>query len=200
MSDLETRRAKLAASRGAIAPAKFAHVVRRTGRFQEMVSWYQTVLAATIAYADDFAAFMTYDEEHHRIAIAAVPGLVEAPPNAVGTDHVAFTYADLGDLLQTYSRLKNEGIDPYWRINHGPTLSLYYRDPDGNGVELQIDCFATAEECNAWLATDEFKTNPIGVTFDPEALLARYRAGEPLAELTKRPPLPDGASPLDMLR
>jgi hypothetical protein len=44
-------------------------------------------------------AFMTYDDEHHRIAIAALPGLEEQPPLAVGTEHVAFTHADLGDLL-----------------------------------------------------------------------------------------------------
>ena len=29
--------------------------------------------------------------------------------------------------------------------------SMYYRDPDGNRVELQIDNFATAEEGQAWM-------------------------------------------------
>ena len=200
MSERDIRRAKLDQSRGPIAPAKLAHVVRRTGRLREMVAWYQKVLAAEVVHGDDFAAFLTYDDEHHRIAIATVPGLVDPPPNAIGTDHVAFTYDDLGDLLCTYRRLKNDGIEPYWKINHGPTLSLYYRDPDGNGVELQIDCFATAEETNAWLKTSDFVANPIGVVFDPDELLARYEAGEPVAELVKRPPLPEGTTPFDQLR
>jgi len=31
-------------------------------------------------------------------------------------------------------------------VNHRPTTSMYYRDPDGNRVELQIDNFPTAKE------------------------------------------------------
>jgi hypothetical protein len=45
-----------------------------------------------------------------------------------------------------------------------------------------------------------FAANPIGVVFEPEELVARYRAGEPLAALGARPPLPQGSSPFDMLR
>ena len=57
-----------------IAPAKFAHAVLRTTRFKEMIDWYRTVLNAKIAYENNFLVFMTYDDEHHRIAIAAFPG------------------------------------------------------------------------------------------------------------------------------
>jgi len=197
---MEDRERKLAPGRGRIAPIRLAHIVRRTTRLEEMIAWYRTVLAADIAHADDMLAFLTYDDEHHRIAIARLPGLEEQSPSAAGTDHVAFTYADLGDLLQTYGRLKSAGIEPFWSINHGPTTSLYYKDPDGNKVELQVDNFATADECNAWMRSGAFAANPIGVVFEPEDLLARYRAGEPLAALALRPPLPRDASPFDMLR
>ena len=197
---MEDRNRKLAPSRGRVAPIRLAHIVRRTTRFGEMIVWYRTVLAAEIAHADDMLAFLTYDDEHHRIAIARIPGLEEQSPSAAGTDHVAFTYADLGDLLQTYSRLKSEGIEPFWSINHGPTTSLYYKDPDGNKVELQVDNFATADECNAWMRSDAFAANPIGVVLEPDELLARYRAGEPIETLAARPPLPEGSSPFDMLR
>jgi hypothetical protein len=77
---------------------------------------------------------------------------------------------------------------------------MYYKDPDGNRIELQVDNFSTAEECNRWMRSGEFAANPIGVVFEPEDLLARYRAGEPIARLTARPPLPEGATPFDMLR
>jgi len=50
----------------------------------------------------------------------------------VGVNHVAYTYANLGDLLDTYARLKQLGITPYWPIHHGVTLSFYYQDPDWN--------------------------------------------------------------------
>jgi len=195
----EDRRAKLSPTRGRIAPAKLAHVVRRTTRLEEMISWYETVLAARVVHRDDMLAFLTYDDEHHRIAIARLPGIEDGPQMAAGTDHIAFTHADLGDLLNTWARLRGEGIEPYWCLNHGPTTSMYYKDPDGNKVELQIDNFDT-DETNRWMGSGEFAQNPIGIIFEPEELLARYRSGEPLDSLLRRPPLPEGASPFDMLR
>jgi catechol-2,3-dioxygenase len=200
MTTADERTAKLAPGRGRIPPVKLAHVVRRTARFDEMVAWYRTVFGAEIAHADTTLAFLSYDDEHHRFAIANLPGLEERPAFAAGTDHIAFTYADLGDLLYTYARLARDGIVPFWCVNHGPTTSMYYKDPDGNRVELQVDNFATADECNQWMRSGEFAANPIGVVFDPEELVARYRAGEPLADLVVRPPLPAGATPFDMLR
>jgi len=173
----DDRQAKLAASRGRIAPVQLAHIVRRTSRFAEMVEWYQTVLAAEVVHSDAMLAFLTYDDEHHRVAIANIPGLEEQPQLAAGTDHVAFTYADLGDLLYTYARLKSAGIEPYWCVNHGPTTSLYYKDPDGSRVEMQVDNFATAEAANRWMRSGDFAANPIGIVFDPDSLLARYKSG-----------------------
>jgi len=196
----EDRVTSLSAGRGRVAPVQLAHIVRRTTRFREMIAWYQTVLAAETVHEDALLAFLTYDAEHHRIAIASIPGLEERPAFAAGTDHVAFTYGSLGDLLYTYERLKREGINPFWCINHGPTISLYYRDPDGNHVELQVDTMPTAESIDAWMRGDEFAANPIGIVFDPDDLLARYRAGEPLQALVARPPLPEGMTPLEMLR
>jgi catechol-2,3-dioxygenase len=200
MSTEEGRDAKLAKDRGRIAPTKLAHIVRRTSRFEEMVRWYETVLGAEVVHSDGVLAFLTYDDEHHRIAIAGIPGLDDPPAMAAGTDHVAFSYADLGDLLYTYARLKRAGIEPYWCINHGPTTSMYYKDPDENRIELQVDNFPTAEEANRWIRSGDFAANPIGVVFDPEHLVARYRSGEPIERLMARPPLPEGTTPFDMLR
>ena len=76
----EDRHAKLAPTRGRIAPAKLAHVVRRTSRFEEMIAWYETVLDARVVHRDGVLAFLTYDDEHHRIAIAGIPGLPDQPP------------------------------------------------------------------------------------------------------------------------
>lgn len=193
------RTAELDPARGRLSPTKLAHVVRRTTRFDAMIRWYETVFGARVVHADPMVAFLTYDDEHHRFAIANIPNLPEQGM-AAGTDHIAFTYASLGDLLQTYARLRDEGILPYWCINHGPTTSMYYKDPDGSSVELQVDNFPTAEECNRWMVHSDFAANPIGVIFEPEALLERFRSGEPLSSLVVRPPLPEGKGPFDMLR
>jgi catechol-2,3-dioxygenase len=196
MTDREDR----TRDRGLVKPRQLAHVVRRTSRFEEMVRWYCTVLGAEVVHSDGMLAFLTYDEEHHRIAIAGIPGLEEQPAMAAGTDHIAFTYADFGDLIHTFKRLKAVGIVPYWCINHGPTTSMYYKDPDGNRVELQVDNMPTADAIDAWMRSGAFAANPIGVVFDPEDLVARWEAGEAIETLTARPPLPEGAGPFDMLR
>lgn len=167
----------------AIRPTKFAHVVLRTSRFEEMKRWWCTVLEAHVVFENPMLAFITYDDEHHRLALVNLPGLSDRPEQSCGLEHLAYTYASLGDLLETYVRLRDGGITPYWCINHGPTTSMYFRDPDGNQVELQVDNFPSVEALNAWFRTDAFAKNPIGVDYDPEKLLARFRAGEPLAEL-----------------
>jgi catechol-2,3-dioxygenase len=168
-----------------ITPTKFAHFVLRTSRFEEMKRWYMTVLGAHIQHANDMLAFLTYDDEHHRLALINIPGLADRK-GAAGLDHVAYTYADLGELVATYKRLKADGILPVWTINHGPTTSLYYADPDGNRVELQIDNFASLEALNGWFHSGEFERNPIGVTFDPDKLVEKFEGGVPADELIRQ--------------
>jgi catechol 2,3-dioxygenase-like lactoylglutathione lyase family enzyme len=170
----------------AVAPAKLAHVVLRSRAFDAAQRWWADVLSGRIVHADGFLAFITYDDEHHRVALINIGEGAAPPGTGAGMDHVAFTYAGLGDLLATYVRLRDQGVTPHWCINHGPTTSLYYRDPDGNQVELQIDNFATLADLAAWFATGVFATNPIGVEFDPDDLVARYEAGESIEALTVR--------------
>ena len=182
-----------------ISPAKYAHFVLRTGQFDKMAEWYKTVLAARTVFRDERLCFLSYDDEHHRLALINMPGLAPRDSESAGTDHVAYSYRNLGELLATYRRLKAHGIVPHWPINHGVTTSMYYRDPDNNRVELQIDNFGTAEECQAYFQSKAFADNPVGVTYDPDELCRRYEAGEPIPELLRIPPLPAGKTPWDML-
>jgi catechol-2,3-dioxygenase len=198
-AEVQARRT-IEAARSGISPAKLAHYVLATRDLPRLRDWYLTVLDGRVAYQDPLLCFLTYDDEHHRIAIAALPGVEErASGMRVGLHHTAFTYRDLGDLLYTYRRLKSRAIEPFWTINHGPTTSMYYRDPDGNRGELQVDNFATAEEANDFMRA-HYAENPIGILFEPEELIARYEAGEPLESLRRRPLLPPGKTPLDMMR
>ncbi len=73
------RHAKLDETRGRVVPVQLAHIVRRTSRFEPMLKWYQTVLGAKVVHSDGVLAFLSYDAEHHRIAIAQIPGLEEQP-------------------------------------------------------------------------------------------------------------------------
>lgn len=174
-------------SQTAPAPVKLAHLVFKTRDKRRMMDWYATVLAARTVFENAFIGFLTYDDEHHRVAVIEDATLQAPEPRAPGLHHAAFTYADLPALLQTWQRLREAGIAHAHAINHGPTTSIYYADPDGNRVELQVDNFADAAEAAAWFDSGEFAENPIGVDFEPETLSARLAAGESLAALMRRP-------------
>ena len=169
-----------------LAPAKLAHFVLRTRALKQLVEWYQSVLGAHVVFENPVIAFMTFDDEHHRLALIQNPQWTDAAPDAVGLEHIAFTMGDLGRLLHTYKRLDGQGIHPYWCVNHGPTTSMYFRDPEANQVELQVDNFESVEVLQAWFRGDAFAKNPVGTTFDPAKLLERWEAGHPLEELAKQ--------------
>jgi len=166
-------------------PRKLAHLVFRTQQLNVMRDWYCAVLGAHVVFANEQIAFMTYDDEHHRVALINEPADAALAQRA-GFHHAAFTYDSLAELLQTYSRLKQDGIVPHLCILHGPTVSMYYRDPDGNDIELQIDVFETADEATTWMVGQAFSNNPIGILFDPDDMVHRYRVGEPLPALIRR--------------
>lgn len=176
------------------SPDAFAHAVLRTSKYQEMIDWYSTVLNARIVFRNDILCFLSFDEEHHRLAIANVPGLSPQDVANLRLMHLAYSYNDMGSLLATYRRLKQAGIVPYRSINHGMTVSLYYYDPDGTAIELQVDAFDTKEETQRFMESDAFRQNPIGVLIDPDAMLAAYEAGASEEQLKRRPDGPAAAS------
>jgi catechol-2,3-dioxygenase len=171
------------------APSKFAHVVYNTHHFDEMIDWYLRVFEARIQHRDERLAFLTYDDEHHRFAFVNLgpepAGLPARRRNAVGVNHLAYTWNGLGELVALYKRLKADAILPVRPIRHGLTLSLYYADPDGNQLEFQIDIL-DPEAANAFMAGPAFDSNPIGETFDPDELVVRFEAGAPVDDIVFR--------------
>jgi catechol-2,3-dioxygenase len=172
-------------SKSTASPRKLAHVVLRTkSNLDAMVQWYCVVLGARIVFNAGRLIFLSYDDEHHRIAIVASEDFAERPRHATGLDHISFTYEDVDALLTTYARLRQAGILPFCCVNHGPTTSLYYHDPDQNRIELQVDNFADMTEATV-LMQEQFSINPIGEEFDPEEMLARLRSGVDPDELVR---------------
>ncbi|MDQ6773935.1 MAG: VOC family protein [Candidatus Dormibacteraeota bacterium] len=165
------------------------HVTLKTTRLDEMVAWYANAVGMHANHHDPAGAWLTNDEANHRMALLAVPGLKDDPEKVphTGMHHMAFEYGSIDALLETYERLKKQGITPHGTLDHGLTTSLYYLDPDGNSVELQHDNFEDWRASSEWMRTaPEFKANPIGVNTDPEQLLAAWRAGADAAELHRR--------------
>lgn len=163
-----------------------AHVVLRTGDFEAMVHYYKAFLGAEATYENSTFSFLTYDDEHHRVAIIGVPGTKAKQPGSAGLEHIAFAFDSLDDLALTYTQRKAWGITPTVCINHGPTTSIYYTDPDGNMIETQVDNFDTPEEATQFMMSEAFRINPIGTDFDPEDLIKRLESGESHGSIKKR--------------
>ena len=162
------------------------HFGFRTRRIDEMIRWYGHVLDARVSYRNDLAAFLAFDEEHHRLAIWTDENTVEKDPNASGIDHVCIGVGDFAELAGIYLRLKGAGILPTLPVNHRFTTSLYYRDPDGNEIEFSVDNFASKSAAREYLESgrvEEILTPPFGDLFDPEELVRMVRSGASRGEL-----------------
>jgi catechol-2,3-dioxygenase len=169
------------------ATPKFAHIVFQTGQPREMIDWYCTVLDAHVVYEDEGLCFITFDDEHHRVAFLKAPvPLDRKTPATASMHHAAYTFANIDDLLDRYVELRDKDIRPAVCVAHGVTTSMYYRDPDGNMVELQIDRFAEPSQATAYMNGPEYAADSVGPAFDAEQLLEARRAGAGVEELSDR--------------
>jgi catechol 2,3-dioxygenase len=182
----------------ASAHPKLQHLGLATANLDAMVDWYRKVLGMTInrrlapAAGEQkgppfSAAFLSNDEVHHRIVFFELPGLAVDPDKRrhVRLQHLAFEYQTLDDLLGTYARLKGMGILPVMAADEGLQTSIYYTDPDGNNVELNVNNYGNeltaTEHMKAWPAE-----RPTVVHVDPEKMLEAPQAGASPWEVHER--------------
>lgn len=168
-----------------------------TANLDAMIDWYSKALAMSVnrrmalppaaRARTPFSgmAFIGNDEVHHRIVFFEVPGAVPDPDRDrhLRLQHVAFECDTLDDLLGTYVRLKDLGIEPLWAADHGAETGIYYQDPDQNIVEINVNNYGSQ-----WTTTESMKSSPpsMPAQFDPEKMLEARKAGASPWELHKR--------------
>jgi catechol 2,3-dioxygenase len=165
---------------------KLHHVNLKTTRLQEMIDYYRRLVGAEVIFQYPAGAWLSNDAANHRIALLAFPNFIDDPEKdaRTGMHHSAFEYAGFEELNSSYLRLREAGVKPAICLDHGMTLSYYYADPDGNHVELQVDCFGDWHESKEWMrGSDEFEANPIGVFVDPDRIAADHADGMSFAEI-----------------
>ena len=74
--------------------------------------------------------------EHHQIVLAEAGG---GEFGAGSVDHLAFRVKDLGALRRYHKALSSYGGLPTNTVSHGNTWSVYFKDPEGNRLELFAD-------------------------------------------------------------
>jgi catechol 2,3-dioxygenase len=161
----------------------------KTTRMQEMIDWYGLVIGIEVTHQFAGGAWLSNDAANHRLALLTMPGMEDDPDKIrhTGLHHTAYEYSSMHDLLDSYVRLKGEGIVPHGCLDHGMTMSFYYVDPDGNSVELQCDEYGDWAKSKQFMHTSpEFAAEPIGVSIDPDQVVAARDGGATPDELHRR--------------
>jgi catechol 2,3-dioxygenase len=176
-----------------------------TSHSERMVEWYSKVLGMVTIYSTSNAleseagvspglTFVSNDKANHRLAIISLPELKDDADKKghVKLQHVAFEYATIDDLLNSYTRIKELGIEPFLTTDHGVSIAFYYKDPDGNTIELFVDNFGNWDRSREYLqSSPDFDrharlTFSMGTFVDAEKLVAARQAGMSFAELHRR--------------
>ena len=81
--------------------------------------------------------FMTRDPREHHQLVMASGRPADLPFNVI--NQISLRVDSLGTLRELYQGLKDEPVEILGPISHGNALSVYFRDPEKNRVELLID-------------------------------------------------------------
>ncbi len=119
------------------------HVVLRVTNCERAERFYGGVLGLPVCARlnqDGFRMAFFSLGDHHDFAVMEVSGEGSTrSETAVGLHHVAFNIGTtLDELREAKTKLDAAGIAAH-PIDHEVTNSLYFQDPDGNGVEVYVD-------------------------------------------------------------
>ena len=179
---------------------KISETILKTGRMEEMRDWYRIVLGVDPFFervppadtrpldlggqtraSDLKMCFFRLSLDHpyvQSIGIFEEPGTaLEGVKGTPGLHHMQLMTADLDALCDKFDELGAQGLRPHRSSDHGVMTSFYYRDPDGNNVEITAQNHASMGDMVAFMGSDEFKANPSGHEIpDPDAFVAQRRA------------------------
>lgn len=123
-------------------PKHLGHVNLYVRNAERSKLWYEEVLGLHVYdFRPGWAAFMSADtEKSHEVALMQVGE--DAPlqqKGQVGLNHLAWMMESLDDLKAMYSHLKEMGVRIDNVMDHGLSIGIYFRDPDGNGMEVSYE-------------------------------------------------------------
>jgi len=148
----------------------FSHMGIYVTDLARMEDFYTRVLGFTATDRGNLGStklvFLSRDpKEHHQIVLASGrPG--DAGFNPI--NQISFRMAEFAGLREMHRRLQREGMAEISPVSHGNALSVYFRDPEGNRIELFVD-------------TPWYVTQPLRVPMDmklPDAELWAWAEAE----------------------
>lgn len=127
---------------------RWSHTVLYVKDSELMVGFYRDVLGFEISDKgpltlgeEDLGVEITFltqvSSDHHQLAFAPVRG--EAGPSN-SHDHMAFRVDSLADVKEMARRVEEDGrATGIGAVTHGNAWSVYFKDPEGNGLEVFCD-------------------------------------------------------------
>ncbi len=123
-------------------PKYLGHVNIYVRNVEHSQQWYADVLGLhTYDFIPGRAAFMAADlEQSHEVALMQVGDDAPGPQKGqVGLNHMAWMMHSLDDLKELYQRMQEKQVQIDHVSDHGISIGIYLRDPDGNGVEVSYE-------------------------------------------------------------
>ncbi len=125
------------------ARLRLSHTTIAVTDLDPMLDFYCDVLGfrvtnrGTVGADGGEMAFISQDpSEHHQIVFVTGP---TGEHQFVMVDHLAFRTGSLDDLRTIGASLAAAGVEGVIPISHGNAWSLYFNDPEGNGLECFVD-------------------------------------------------------------
>ena len=118
----------------------FSHMGMFVADIARMEDFYTRVLGFAVTdrgmLGPTALVFLSRDpREHHQIVLAS--GRPDGGFNPI--NQISFRMADFAGLREMHRRLEKEGVKDLAPVSHGNALSVYFRDPEGNRIELFVD-------------------------------------------------------------
>ncbi len=124
------------------AETRIGHVHLKVADLDRAVAFYADMLGFTVTsrYGKG-AAFLSAGGYHHHIGLNTWESKdgTPPPPHHTGLYHTAVLYPSRADLARVFKRVVDAGWPIDGAADHGVSEAIYFRDPDGNGVEIYRD-------------------------------------------------------------
>jgi len=151
----------------------FSHIGIHVHDIEAMVAFYTGLLGLEITDRGKLPlpgnpqiVFLSSDpEEHHQIAL--VEGRQDGGIEAGVVNQISFHVESLADLRAMKVAAEEAGITRFMPMSHGRGWSLYFPDPEGNGIECFVD--------TPWHVRQPV-TDPLDLSLSDEEILAQTKA------------------------